>query len=102
MKISISHVLAVVAALVLLAIYAYAQDAGTNYRDEGGTNWVIGGTLDSTTGKIFLVNGATPPATCTVGELFLDTDETVDTNCTTTLDNSICACSPANTWLSTE
>lgn len=47
-------------------------------------------------------SGGIPPAWCDVGELFLDTDETVDTNCTTTADNSLCACVATNTWDTTE
>ena len=46
--------------------------------------------------------GGIPPAWCDVGELWLDTDEAVDTNCTTTADNSICACHTLNTWETTE
>lgn len=46
--------------------------------------------------------GATPPATCSTGQLFIDTDETVDTNCATTADNSICVCHTTNTWETTE
>ena len=46
--------------------------------------------------------GAYPPATCTVGQIFLDTDETVDTNCATTADNSLCLCVAANTWAALE
>lgn len=46
--------------------------------------------------------GANPPATCAVGELFLDTDELNDTNCATLADNSICACHAPNTWDTTE
>lgn len=42
--------------------------------------------------------GAFPPATCAVGTIFIDTDETDDTNCTTTLDNALCLCLVANTW----
>lgn len=52
------------------------------------------------TGTLRIPNGSSPAATCSVGELFLDTDETVDTNCTTVADNSICVCAPADTWTS--
>lgn len=48
--------------------------------------------------RVPIMNGKFPPATCIPGELFLDTDETVDTNCTTTNDNSLCLCVAANTW----
>lgn len=43
-------------------------------------------------------NGAAPSATCLAGEIYLDTDESTDTNCTTTNDNSLCLCISANTW----
>ena len=42
--------------------------------------------------------GAVPPPYCAVGDLWIDTDETVDTNCTTTANNSLCVCHAANTW----
>jgi hypothetical protein len=44
-------------------------------------------------------SGAAPAATCAAGELFLDTDETNDANCTTTNDNSLCLCSASNNWV---
>ena len=47
-------------------------------------------------------SGAAPAATCSVGELFIDTDETDDTNCTTVADNVICICHTANTWKAIE
>lgn len=51
------------------------------------------------TGTLALIGaGASPAATCTAGELWIDTDETVDTNCTTTNDNSLCLCVASNTW----
>lgn len=52
--------------------------------------------------KLIIPNGATPAATCTVGEIFIDTDETDDTNCTTTADNSLCICVATNTWVALE
>jgi len=52
--------------------------------------------------KIRLQNGAAPDATCLEGEIFIDTDETDDTNCTTAEDNSICLCVGTNTWVSLE
>jgi len=87
--------------LGLVAGGVIAQNV-VNYHAQGGALWVVGGTLDTTAGVLSLANGASPAATCVLGEIFIDTDETVDTNCTTTLDNSICACAPANTWLTTE
>lgn len=46
--------------------------------------------------------GASPPATCTAGTIWIDTDETVDTNCTTTADNSLCLCVATDTWAALE
>ena len=43
--------------------------------------------------------GAYPPSTCNPGEVWVDTDETVDTNCATAADNSMCLCSTADTWV---
>ena len=44
-------------------------------------------------------HGAFPPATCEVnGAPFLDTDETDDTRCATTIDNSLCCCVDTDTW----
>lgn len=51
---------------------------------------------------ITIQNGAAPGATCSVGEIFIDTDETDDTNCTTTADNSLCICTAADTWTALE
>ena len=42
--------------------------------------------------------GASPPAFCEVGQVFVDTDETVDTNCDTIGDNALCLCTAADTW----
>lgn len=52
--------------------------------------------------NVVIQSGTAPPTTCTVGQLFLDTDETLDTRCTTTDDNSLCACVATDTWSSTE
>ena len=49
--------------------------------------------------RLAIPSGAFPPATCRVGEIFLDTVETTDTNCTTTSDNSLCLCTATNTWV---
>ncbi len=46
--------------------------------------------------------GVAPPATCEPPDLFLDTDETNDTNCATTNDNSLCLCVSTNTWIALE
>ena len=67
---------------ILIVILAAAQASAIQINDD-----VLG-----------LPDGAFPPATCEVGEIFFDTDETVDTNCTTTLDNTLCLCTAANTW----
>lgn len=52
--------------------------------------------------SVAIPNGAAPGATCTVGDIYLDTDQTVDTNCSTTADNSLCLCTAANTWTALE
>ena len=49
-----------------------------------------------------LRGGVGPPATCSVGELFLDTNEIFDAICATTADNSICVCHATNTWETSE
>lgn len=59
------------------------------------------GTLNASV-KLVIPSGAAPASTCTVGEIFIDTDQTVDTNCTTTADNSLCICTATNTWTALE
>jgi hypothetical protein len=74
--------------------------------------WLLAATLNPTTlefdfkegfrttgGTSGIRNGAAPPATCTTGGIFIDTDETDDTNCTTTSDNSLCLCVADDTWV---
>ncbi len=56
--------------------------------------------VDATAAGVATNSGAFPPATCTTGSIFVDTDETDDTNCTTTADNSICSCVATDTWAS--
>jgi hypothetical protein len=51
---------------------------------------------------LIIPNGAAPAATCATGEVFIDTDETNDTNCATTADNSLCICTATNTWTALE
>jgi hypothetical protein len=46
--------------------------------------------------------GAFPNAVCTTGDMHVDTDETDDTNCTTTADNSLCLCTATDTWTALE
>lgn len=62
----------------------------------------ISGTEVVDNAAISIQNGAFPSATCRVGEIFIDTDQTVDTNCTTTADNSLCLCVATNTWVALE
>jgi hypothetical protein len=47
-------------------------------------------------------SGADPDSSCAVGEIYLDTDQTNDTDCTTFNDNSLCLCTVANTWTALE
>ena len=53
-------------------------------------------------GQSILTIGASPAATCTAGVIHIDTDESVDTNCTTTADNSLCLCVATDTWAALE
>ena len=46
--------------------------------------------------------GAFPASTCTAGEIWIDTDQTDDTNCTTAADNSLCLCTMTDTWTALE
>lgn len=46
--------------------------------------------------------GADPPSTCKAGTFWIDTDETDDTNCTTTNDDSLCLCVATDTWVAFE
>lgn len=111
-------------ALGLSAFVLVALQINTSARCSPGTNCEIG---DSLTGSIQLVTdgtgdtevvlpassigfaeqnhvtiGASPAATCTAGQIHIDTDESVDTNCTTTADNSLCLCTAADTWTALE
>jgi len=43
-------------------------------------------------------SGPHPPIACEVGMIWVDTDETDDTNCTTQADNSLCLCVAKDTW----
>jgi hypothetical protein len=62
---------------------------------------VQGATVTATSVAI-IPSGAAPAATCTVGSIYIDTDETNDTNCATTLDNSLCICTATNVWTALE
>lgn len=62
---------------------------------------VQGATVTATTAAI-IPSGAAPAATCTVGSIFIDTDQTDDTNCATTADNSLCICTATDTWAALE
>lgn len=46
--------------------------------------------------------GAAPPATCNIGDLFLDTDAATDTNCVTTAGNTWCYCGATDVWTAVE
>ena len=63
---------------------------------DGGVSRLSGLDVPGTLG---IPIGAAPAATCRPGQVFIDTDETVDTNCTTALDNSLCCCSATDTWV---
>lgn len=98
-------------ALGLLSAVAITAFATTNFEDalnfRGG--WSISGTSVTATAAELnrldgdaLSSGAAPGATCSAGQIFVDTDETDDTNCTTTADNSLCLCTAADTWTALE
>jgi len=88
--------------------WASAYISGTLYTDTVAEYTSAAGvTIDSVVLKDGTVKppsagGAFPPATCTPYEIFIDTDETVDTNCTTTADNSLCLCTATDTWTALE
>lgn len=121
------HLALLVGGLVVafFAGMAGAQFNVVNYMEQGGARLVIGGQIDVVSGgeidvetggalkiagaavtssgaELNLVDGQTagafPPATCTPGQIFVDTDETVDTNCPTVADNALCYCITANNW----
>ena len=98
-----------------------AWDTGTNgfdtkfLYDSGGADSSLAGQLrigDNTaptddlevvgmanlSGTLEIPNGADPPATCRVGEIFMDTDTSSDTNCTTGFNGALCRCAATNTW----
>lgn len=58
----------------------------------------VTGTATTATTALGIRLGASPPATCAAGEIFLDTDETVDTVVATTADNSLILCVSTNTY----
>lgn len=66
-------------------------------------NYVLGGEVPD---RITAVRSGAAPTECReVGQLFYDTDETDDTNCTTTADNVMCRCTAVGTpgtWVTTE
>ena len=79
-------------------IISNADDATPLIHGDFATEEItINGSL-AVTVEMIIPNGADPAATCTVGSIYLDTDETKDTNCTTTADNSLCLCTATNTW----
>lgn len=60
---------------------------------DGGT-----ATHDGPDSMIQVGIGVAPAATCTAGEVFIDTDPADDTNCTTVADNSLCLCLTDDNW----
>jgi hypothetical protein len=48
--------------------------------------------------KKFIDIGADPPAQCDVGDLWIDTDTSVDLNCVTAANYAICVCHTKDTW----
>jgi hypothetical protein len=83
-----------------------ASDYDVRIGDAAGSNHILvdqaGKASGAGTGAFVQNNGADGGATCTAGEVYLDTDQTTDTNCTTTLDNSFCVCTATDTWTAFE
>jgi hypothetical protein len=86
-----------------------ARDTASSNNPDAGVAVEAAGVVKITDGSSGLgqihatiPNGAHPAATCTVGEIFIDTDQSDDTNCTTTADNSLCLCTAADTWTALE
>ncbi len=76
--------------------------AGGLHKNLGWINTVAGNPGTWERFGIGTAGGAFPPATCAVGAIFVDTDPAVDTNCTTTADNSLCLCILTDTWITLE
>ena len=76
--------------------------------DPAGTEimlWKSQGNMDSTSAgmprfnnHLIIPSGTDCPATCAVGEVFMDTDTSTDTNCTSSIDGAVCGCHTADTW----
>jgi hypothetical protein len=50
------------------------------------------------TTSLVVPNGADPGSTCTVGAIYMDTDTSSDTNCTTGFNGALCRCAVTDTW----
>ena len=61
-------------------------------------NVLAGSAIDASVGALLMPNGASPSATCSVGDMFLDTDQTDDTVIATTNDNAFLICVATDTW----
>lgn len=59
---------------------------------------VAGVTTQRVSTALGIPSGDDPASTCTTGDLFMDLDQTVDTDCATTADNTLCCCVAPNTW----
>lgn len=60
------------------------------------------GTLNAEAGTFMIPAEPNASTICVTGEVYIDTDETNDTGCTTTVDNVLCYCADPNTWVSNE
>lgn len=77
---------------------------------EGGARWVCEAPATGNPGEAgvwtrkrgTITISSAPAATCRPGDLHIDTDETDDTNCATTADNSLCLCTALDTWTAME
>ena len=55
--------------------------------------------LDGSTGSALRIpNGADCPATCSLGDVFMDTDTSSDSSCTSSFDGAVCGCYAADSW----
>lgn len=127
----LSWIAAAAAALVLVVLVMTAQSGPTTWRttvrylfqegfkvDSGTVDMSSATSIDLGTGEVgttelaassvtfakqaHVTIGAIPAATCTAGQIHIDTDETTDTNCDTTADNSLCLCTADDTWTALE
>jgi hypothetical protein len=67
------------------------------YRSHATGEISVAGTL-AARDRLRVPSGSDCPLTCSVGEVFMDTDSSSDANCTSSFDGAICGCYAADTW----